>query len=115
MRKTITVERTPDSWQHQSFALTHHAIDRMAGRRLSEDAVSAALTYGRIAHVRGAKIFAIGRKEVDRYGRWGIDLRRFEGVQVVCSTDDSVMTVYRNRDFRQLRPRRRHGHQPTAA
>jgi hypothetical protein len=115
MNNTLSVERDSECKRHQIYTLTRHAKDRMSGRRLSEEAVTAALTYGRIARVRGATIYAIGRKEVERYGRWGIDLRAFEGVQAVCSSDDAVMTVYRNRDFRQLRPRRRHLRYPTAA
>ena len=65
------------------------------------------LNYGRVAHVRGATIYAVGRKEVERFARDGMDLSDVEGVQVVCSDSGVIMTVYRNRDFRGLRPRRR--------
>jgi hypothetical protein len=68
-------------------------------------AVEAALRFGRVAHVRGGQIHAIGRKEVARYRQAGIDLTRYEGVQVVCAPDGAILTVYRNRDFRRLRPR----------
>jgi hypothetical protein len=66
----------------------------------------AALAYGRRVHVRGATIRAIGRREVARYRSHGIDLAMYEGVQVVCGSDGAVLTAYRNRDFRGLRPRR---------
>lgn len=66
------------------------------------------MAYGRVVHVRGAEIHAIGRKEVLRYRQRGIDLRMYEGIQVVCRPGAGVvLTVYRNRDLRGLRPHRR--------
>ena len=78
----------------------------MNARRLSNDAINAALTYGRVVHVRGAAIHVIGRKEVERLSRAGLDMEAYEGVQVVCTPDDTaVLTAYRNRDFRGLKAR----------
>lgn len=92
--------------------LTKHAAERMSRRGLPSAAVSAALTYGRVVSIRGADIHAIGRREVEWYEREGMDLTRYEGVQVVCSPEGAILTVYRNRDFRGLRPRnqRRRSH-----
>ncbi|MBX3400764.1 MAG: hypothetical protein KF873_18675 [Gemmataceae bacterium] len=70
------------------------------------------LDYGRIVYTRGAILYAIGRKEVEKYARDGVDLSALNGVQVVCSLDRTVITVYRNRNFRSLKPglgRGRHG------
>ncbi len=73
---------------------------------LHNEAINAALTYGRVVHVRGAAIHVIGRKEVERLSRTGLDLEAYEGVQVVCTPDDAaVLTAYRNRDFRGLKAR----------
>ena len=86
--------------------VTQHAWARMCGRRLNGQTVDAVLSYGRVIHVRGAAIYAIGRKEVERFGRSGLDLTKYEGVQVVCTPDRSaILTVYRNSDFRGLKPR----------
>ena len=85
--------------------LTKHARSRMNERCVSPEAVMKVTTYGRVAHVRGAEIYAVGRKEVERFLAEGVDLRRVEGIQVVCSADGSVLTVYRNSNFRGLRPR----------
>jgi len=94
-------------WERRFTAcvLTRHARNRMAARRLAVAAIRAALEFGRVAYVRGARIHAIGRKEIDRYRRIGLDLAQFEGVQVVCGHDGAILTAYRNRDFRGLRPR----------
>ncbi len=90
-----------------NYDLTRHAWERMGGRGLSPDKVRRVLNYGRVAHVRGATIYAVGRKEVERFAVDGVDLSDVEGVQVVCSDSGNIMTVYRNRNFRGLRPSRR--------
>lgn len=92
---------------HSNYNVSRHAWQRMSGRGLSPDAVRQVIDFGRLAYVRGATIYAVGRKEVERFKRRGIDLSDVEGVQVVCSDRGVIMTVYRNRDFRGLRPRRR--------
>jgi len=89
------------------YAMTKHAWEQMCGRGLSPDKLRRALSFGRIAHARGATIYVVGRKEVERFRRKGIDLTDLEGIQVVCSEEGAIMTVYRNRDLRRLKPRRR--------
>lgn len=93
-----------------NYSLTLHAQQRMDMRGISPSCVSQALSYGRKIHVRGAVIYAIGRKEVAQCSSLGIDLTGMDGLQVVCSNNGAVMTVYRNRDFRGLRPKRRRMH-----
>jgi hypothetical protein len=102
MNNPVNIERT--NKHNTETCLTDHALKRMTARGLSLDAVHAVMDYGRLVYTRGAAICAIGRKEVKRFARQGIDLSRYEGVQVVCSHDGAVMTAYRNRDFRGLRP-----------
>ena len=91
--------------------MTRHARDRMYERGLSLEVIGMALKFGRRIYTRGACIHVIGRKEVDQYRQRGIDLEDCHGLQVVCATDDGhVITAYRNRNFRGLRPRRRIRH-----
>lgn len=89
-----------------SFSLTKHAYERMTTRSISRTAIEATLEFGRCVEIRGAQIFAIGRKEVEKYRRDGVDLREFEGT-VVVTASGAVLTVYRNNDFRSLRTRHR--------
>lgn len=89
--------------------LTHHARKRMGMRGISSSAIQAALDYGRVVHTRGADIFVIGRKEVVRLAKSSIDVSDYEGVQVVCAAGGPILTVYRNKNFRGLRPRWRRG------
>jgi len=37
----------------------------------------------------------------------GVDLRGYEGIQVICAEDNVVVTAYRNQDLSNLRSRRR--------
>ena len=86
--------------------LTEHARNRMDARRIRTTAVEMALLFGREKHVRGATFFAIGRREVKRFGLTGVDLRGYEGIQVICAEDNVVVTAYRNQDLSNLRSRR---------
>jgi hypothetical protein len=88
----------------EQVALTEHARIRMNARRIPAEAVEMALLFGRERHVRGATLYAVGRREVERVGETGVDLKLYEGIQVVCAENDVVVTAYRNRDFRGLRP-----------
>jgi len=87
-------------------AITQHAWSRMSGRGLNCQTIDSVLSYGRVIHVHGAAIHVIGRKEVEKLARFGVDVGGCEGVQVVCTPDGSkILTVYRNSDFRRLKPR----------
>lgn len=101
----------PQADMESGCTMTNHAWDRMTARGLSQRAVDAVLMFGRMVYARGAEIHAIGKKEVARYARTGVDLRPYEGLQVVCVPNDGIIvTVYRNRDFRSLsqsKPHRR--------
>ena len=91
-----------------SVVLTNHAIERMNQRRISVQDVWTVVAFGRVVYTRGAILFALGRKEVRRAAqRTGYDISACEGIQVVCATTGVVVTVYRNKDFRGLKPRRR--------
>jgi hypothetical protein len=73
--------------------------------------VQATVRYGRAVWTRGARIFAIGQREVAQWRARGITLQQFEGIHVVTTVEGAILTVYRNRDLRGLRrgnhPRRR--------
>ena len=86
------------------YAITTHAERRMRTRGIKVDAVRAALEYGRVLRTRGAEIHVIGRREIAKSDERLSD--DYEGIQVVCSDDASILTVYRNRNLRGLRPRK---------
>ena len=86
--------------------LTNHASARMGSRRISHEDVAVVMSYGRRYHIRGVVIYVMGRREVAFCRNDGMIIDGINGLQVVCSPqDDTVITVYRNQDFRGLRHR----------
>ena len=84
-------------------SVTGHSRKRMQQRGIDQGAIAAVLEFGREVFTRGAIIHAIGRREIELWNDEGIDLSEYDGIQVVCSRDGAVLTVYRDRDFRGLR------------
>lgn len=89
------------------FFLTLHAQERMSHRHISAIDIENVISYGRRAYTRGAVIYVVGAKEVKLQRTFGVNLERCEGVHVVCTNDNSILTVYRNRDLRGLKPKSR--------
>ena len=86
-----------DLLENVSTAFTTHARKRMSGRSINEWQIEQVLNYGRTAHVRKAVIYAIGRREINEFGKF---LEPCEGIHVLCSPQDgTVITTYRNHDL----------------
>jgi len=102
--RTAATSSTRDS-NKDALQLTRHAKQRQRSRGIKSDAIDAVLEYGREVYTRGALIYAIGKREIKEQLRRGLNLSAYNGIQVLCSSDGGcVITVYRNRDFRGLRP-----------
>ena len=91
----------------EGVRLSDHARIRMAQRGLREEAVLAAIDYGRKIRNRGAWFHVIGRRDVARARRIGVDLSEHEGVHVLLGEDGSIITAYRNKNL-DTRPHSRH-------
>ena len=91
------------------LAMTTHAFVRMQQRGIRPAGVQAAVAYGRRIRAKGVTFCVLGRKEVGRQAERGVDLHAFEGLQVLLSHDNAVITVYRSRNLHAIRviPRRR--------
>lgn len=90
------------------FRLSEHAIKRMAQRAINETQIQLALEHGRLIHSRHARFYVIGRKEVQKLRRDGLEVGILEGLQVVVGEkSNAVMTVYKNKNLRKIRPIRR--------
>ncbi|TLM67380.1 MAG: DUF4258 domain-containing protein [Deltaproteobacteria bacterium] len=85
--------------------LTKHALERMSDRHIRSSDIDNVLTYGRAIQIRGAIIYVVGIKEIKFQRDLGINLERCEGIHVVCSQSGTVLTAYRNHNFRGLKPR----------
>ena len=87
------------------YKLTKHAKQMMDSRRITAGAVAAALRFGRKVFIRKAMIFALGKRESQKWAAHAVSLSKYEGIHVVCSLDYDVITVFRNHNFRYSRPR----------
>ena len=85
---------------------TKHAVDRCRNRAISEEAVEAAQMFGLHRAKSGADVYTIGWRQIAFYAQFGIDLSRWDGVEVVCAHNGLVLTVYRNRNPHAMRSRR---------
>lgn len=83
--------------------LTRHADYRCRSRGIPMEAIEAAMEYGLHRATRGADVYTIGWRQIANCARLGIDLARWDGIEVVCSHDDDVVTAYRNENPRALR------------
>ncbi len=90
---------------HDKPKLTLHATDRSRTRGIPTAAIDAVMEFGKHRAIRGADIYTLGWRELRFYARAGIDLSRWEGVEVVCAHDGHVLTVYRNQNPHALRDR----------
>ncbi|RMH53148.1 MAG: DUF4258 domain-containing protein [Bacteroidetes bacterium] len=97
-----TIRRSHQPSFDGTYTGTDHLWQRMSGRSVAPADVERVLHFGRVTHVRGARHFSVGRREIRRYRRQA-DLSRLDGLHVVCTPDGVVLTVYRNRDFSVLR------------
>lgn len=92
-----------------TFQCTFHALQRMQSRRIPQAVVGQVLTYGRVAYVRGACIYAVGNREVAYWRARGVRLDAASGVQVVVDPGTGwVLTCFRNADLRSLRRKQRY-------
>jgi hypothetical protein len=98
-------QRHPEAADVTGFGLTQHARKRMCARRIPLDGIRAALDYGRVFYTRDALFYVLGRKEIEQCRKDHLDISRLNGLQVVCSGGETILTAYRNKSFRGLRPR----------
>lgn len=85
---------------------TAHAQHRCRTRSIRHDAVEAVLDFGYRRLRRGAEIYTLRWRDVRHWEAAGYELSRYEGVEVVCSHDGRIITVYRNRNPRAVKDRR---------
>ena len=81
-----------------------HAQYREGQRGISKKQVMLAYIYGRVIRSRRAVYRVIGKKEIKKFGNIEPELKKMNGVQLVMSATGTVLTAYRNRDLRKVRP-----------
>ena len=88
-----------------------HAQIREEQRGISEKQLVLAYQYGRVIHSRRAVYYVIGNKEIEKYGSIESELKQMNGIQLVMSPNGTVLTAFRNKDLRKVRPfKHKHKH-----
>jgi len=109
MRAAIVDTHYAEAKNDEHFCLSAHAEKRMSERAIDLCQVQQAISYGRIIHSRRARFYVIGKKELACLHHQGVEASHLENIQVVVDErSNTILTVYRNRDFRQIRPVHRH-------
>lgn len=92
--------------------ITRHARFRMDQRGIHPTDIDLVLKYGRKTHSRRAWYYVIGQKEIKRFGDLCPALKELDGLHVVMDGErTNILTVYRNHDWRRIRPaKRKHSH-----
>lgn len=88
--------------------LTLHATDRCRTRAITKEALDQVINFGKHRAIRGADVYTLGWREVRFYAKGGIDLSRWEGIEVVCAHDGTILTTYRNKNPHAQRHRSAH-------
>jgi hypothetical protein len=76
---------------------SRHAMRRAAQSNLRADDYELVRRYGVLEHRAGVRFFFIRRREVERYRGIEPRLPKLHDIVMVLSSDDTIITVYRNR------------------
>ena len=92
--------------KNKKYILTDHALKRSNSRRISLNKLELVLTYGRHFFSNGAKVYFIGRKEIEKARLKGLNLSELEGINVIVhqNTDSElVITVFKNNELKRYK------------
>jgi hypothetical protein len=73
---------------------SRHAMLRMKGRSIAQEAIEAVCAFGRPYLSFGLTVYRLLRRDVERAWREGVDVRAYEGIRVVLA-EALVVSVYR--------------------
>lgn len=85
-------------------SISNHAEFRMNQRGICQESIELVLEFGRQIYARRAIFYVIGRKEIAKHADIEPKLKLLEGLQVVSASDGTVLTAYKNKNLRGIRP-----------
>lgn len=96
-----------------SFDMTEHARRRKEQFRISQEAIVAALNWGRCVRQEcGRLAFHLGSRSLAAARREGLKLDAHENTLVVVGPDEAIITVGRYRTPRRLKGRKSRSQRP---
>ncbi len=96
MKKTAT----------KKVVITNHAETRLNSRRIDDNIVTLALIYGRHFYANGALIYFIGKRDIEKAKKKGVDIRELEGLNLIFNEDNGSMillTVFKNKSLKRYK------------
>ncbi len=91
----------------ERFDMTEHARRRKEQFRLRQEAIEAALNWGRLVRQeQGRRAYHLGSRAVAAARKEGLRLDAYENTLVVVGPDEAIITVGRYREPRRLKGRR---------
>lgn len=85
-------------------SISNHAEFRMNQRGICQESIDLVLSFGRQIYARRAIFYVIGKKEITKHSNIEPKLKLLEGLQVVSANDGTILTAYKNKKFRGIRP-----------
>ncbi|MBF6612119.1 MAG: hypothetical protein IVW55_03235 [Chloroflexi bacterium] len=76
--------------------LSRHAKRRSAQSNLSADDLELVRRYGVLEHRTGVLFYFVRKRDVERFRRVEPRLPMLQGVVLIMSNDDTIITIYRN-------------------
>jgi len=92
--------------KNKKYVLTDHALKRIFSRGYSPSKLQLVFTYGRHFYANGAKVYFVGKKEVEKARLIGIDVRELEGINVIVQQNDDselVITAFKNNTLKRYK------------
>lgn len=86
-----------------ALVISTHAHRRSSSRRIPEEAITAAIRWGRRYWTHGDLAWRLDRRSVEAARRCGVRVDDYEGVTVIVATGGVVRTVWCNRTPRRIR------------
>ena len=83
--------------------ISRHGRWRMAQRNISLQSIKVTILYGRCLRSGSELLYRLDHRWIRELLAQGIDLQLYEGIIVVVTSTDLVVTVYRNHTPRRVR------------
>lgn len=97
---------TKKNLKNKQFIFTDHSIKRLCERRINEELFDTVILYGRKFYANSAEVYFVGKKEVERARKQGIDIRKAENINVIVQSNGDekiVITAFKNNSLKQYK------------
>ena len=91
------------NFEDYALGLSVHAYKRRTQRGIQQQYIAHLLRFGRKKFHRHAIYYSIGQKEINKYAYLCPALKNMNGMHLITAINGTIMTIFRNRDFRLLK------------